>query len=700
MENKVNQYNIIIPCPRHKNKAVEYVCTHNEQHTQNLYCTTCIFKREYCQHEDDIMDLNEFLNEQRQQFRRYGLNGAPEISEALDSKKEFLQHCKDQAQHQVEVIEQHFDNLITKIVDALNQTREETIKSLETYIERFAHLYKLLEGKVKQNFQTLFFTSKFRSFEEMVKNFMPFSFESVSLMTTALRENYALQGKVNNDITFTFQEVMSMQKNQPSFDLGKFGALETQLGNWIDELQKAAPSLLSTTINNNTLPVPLNNNLIPNEQSKSIPQQLQQQQPVVVRGMTPVKIRHNFGGGGSSLAPVNQSYTKLPVSSGVDDSFRKQQNGPKRSKSTARIQSGGPTGSTTTLPMISARDISPQKEVGQYAVENINIQHLKSIETSHTRSIFTLIYIGNRFVATGSDDGLIKIWHIDQNRCFYVLRGHKAGIRSLAVLESKNLVSASWDRTIKIWETSRLFDKKEVDDHIDREQAMQLGLEDYDPSELTINCLKTLKGHMNSVLCVGVLPDGIILMSGSSDNTVRLWDTENGMLLRSMFGHMNEVICLTASRFRPLIISGSGDKTIKVWNYRTKKSLSPCLMTLTGHTGFVWSVELLRDDSTLVSGSQDNLIRVWNIDNGECLKILVGHSSQVLSLKKFKNDIIASADGEGIIRFWNVQNGSLLAIVKANRDKYAINSLDVTEDLLLVSAGTDRKIGIHAHKYF
>lgn len=692
MENKVHQYNIIIPCPRHKNKAVEYVCTHNEQHAQNLYCTTCIFKREYCQHEDDIMDLNEFLNEQRQQFRRYGLNGAPEISEALDSKKEFLQHCKDQAQQQVEVIEQHFDSLIARIVEALNQTKEETIRSLETYIERFAHLYKLLEGKVKQNFQTLFFTAKFRSFEEMVKNFMPFSYESVSLMTTALRENYALQGKVNNDITFTFQEVMSMQKNQPSFDLGKFGALEAQLGSFIDELQKAAPSLLSTTIS----PLPVGG-LAPNDQGKGIQQQ--QQQPVqVARSMTPMKIRHNFGV--SSGAPVNQSYSKLPVSSGLgDDSFRKQ-SGPKRSKSIARVQSGGPTGSTTTLPLISARDISPHKEMGQYAVENINIQHLKSIETSHTRSIFTLVYIGNRFVATGSDDGLIKIWHIDQNRCFYVLRGHKAGIRSLAVLESKNLVSASWDRTIKIWETSRLFEKKHVDDHIDREQAMQLGLEDYDPSELTINCLKTLKGHMNSVLCVGVLPDGIILMSGSSDNTVRLWDTENGMLLRSMFGHMNEVICLTAARFRPLIISGSGDKTIKVWNYRTKKSLSPCLMTLTGHTGFVWSVELLRDDSTLVSGSQDNLIRVWNIDNGECLKILVGHSSQVLSLKKFKNDIIASADGEGIIRFWNVQNGSLLAIVKANRDKYAINSLDVTEDLLLLSTGTDRKIGIHAHKYF
>jgi len=365
-----------------------------------------------------------------------------------------------------------------------------------------------------------------------------------------------------------------------------------------------------------------------------------------------------------------------------------------------RLPSGGGMPGSTSLPLISARDIHPQKEIGQYAVENINIQHLKSIETSHTRSIFSLAYIGNRFVATGSDDGLIKIWNIDQNRCVYVLRGHKAGIRSLTVLESKNLVSASWDRTIKIWETRKLFEKNEVDPHIDSEQAMQLGLDDVDPSELTIGCLRTLKGHMNSVLCVGVLPDGMILMSGSSDNTVRLWDTENGMLIRSMFGHMNEVLCLTAARFRPLIISGSGDRTIKVWNYRTKKSLSPCLMTLSGHTGFVWSVELLRDDSTLVSGSQDNLIRVWNIDNGECLKILVGHSSHVLALKKFKNDIIASADAEGILRFWNVPNGSLLAIVKANRDKNAINALDISEDSLLLSAGSDRKIAIHGHKYF
>jgi len=124
-------------------------------------------------------------------------------------------------------------------------------------------------------------------------------------MTTALRENYSLQGKVNNDIIFTFQEVMSMQKNQPSFDMGKFEALETQLKNFVDELQKTAPALLSTT---NLLPENFaSNNPVINDPNKNI-------QPV--RSLTPMKIRHKFN---VSNAPVNQSSSKALNTSGYNE---------------------------------------------------------------------------------------------------------------------------------------------------------------------------------------------------------------------------------------------------------------------------------------------------------------------------------------------------------------------------------------------
>jgi WD40 repeat protein len=63
-----------------------------------------------------------------------------------------------------------------------------------------------------------------------------------------------------------------------------------------------------------------------------------------------------------------------------------------------------------------------------------------------------------------------------------------------------------------------------------------------------------------------------------------------------------------------LIISGSGDKTIRIWDINTGK----CLKTLEGHYGWVKSV--FAKDNLVISGSNDNTIRIWDIDSGICLK--------------------------------------------------------------------------------
>ena len=55
------------------------------------------------------------------------------------------------------------------------------------------------------------------------------------------------------------------------------------------------------------------------------------------------------------------------------------------------------------------------------------------------------------------------------------------------------------------------------------------------------------------------------------------------------------------------IVSGSGDNTVRVWDAVTGEVIN----TLTGHSGYVFSVSFSPDGSRIVSGSQDN-IRVWD----------------------------------------------------------------------------------------
>lgn len=87
-------------------------------------------------------------------------------------------------------------------------------------------------------------------------------------------------------------------------------------------------------------------------------------------------------------------------------------------------------------------------------------------------------------------------------------------------------------------------------------------------------------------------------------------------------GHDDHVItCLQFCGNR--IVSGSDDNTLKVWSAVTGK----CLRTLVGHTGGVWSSQM--SANIIISGSTDRTLKVWNADNGICIHTLTGHTSTV-----------------------------------------------------------------------
>jgi WD40 repeat protein len=68
-----------------------------------------------------------------------------------------------------------------------------------------------------------------------------------------------------------------------------------------------------------------------------------------------------------------------------------------------------------------------------------------------------------------------------------------------------------------------------------------------------------------------------------------------------------------------ILASGSSDQTIKLWNIHSGE----CLRTLQGHTNRVQSVALSPDGKILASGSYDETIKVWDVKSGKCLKTLV-----------------------------------------------------------------------------
>jgi hypothetical protein len=115
------------------------------------------------------------------------------------------------------------------------------------------------------------------------------------------------------------------------------------------------------------------------------------------------------------------------------------------------------------------------------------------------------------------------------------------------------------------------------------------------------------QGHSASVLSVAFSPDGKTIVSGSADQTIRLWDLAGNPIGQPFQGHSASVWSVAFSPDGKTIVSGSADQTIRLWDLAG----NPIGQPFQGHSDSVSSVAFSPDGKTIVSGSHDHTIRLW-----------------------------------------------------------------------------------------
>ncbi len=222
-----------------------------------------------------------------------------------------------------------------------------------------------------------------------------------------------------------------------------------------------------------------------------------------------------------------------------------------------------------------------------------------------------------RLVST-SDNGDIIVWGLNQpqgDECMIVMgggrpEGHKGRVNAIRELLDGRLVSGSSDKTIKVWDLSIASDTRfqlEEDETLEGKIISR-------SVPMPIGCQETLTGHKDCVTSLLVLPDGR-LVSGSYDNTIKLWDLskpQGERCMATLTGHEGRVHTLTLLPDGRLV-SGSSDHTIKVWDLSNPGG-EPCVGTLIGHASVVTCVRVMLD-GRVVSSSADHTVKVWNLSD-------------------------------------------------------------------------------------
>ena len=270
----------------------------------------------------------------------------------------------------------------------------------------------------------------------------------------------------------------------------------------------------------------------------------------------------------------------------------------------------------------------------QITLRNLVVEHSVTQLKRHTGEVYSVAFTpdGN-WLASGGNDGIVKIWEVNTAHCLQSFRAHRGRIFKVLFHPTQPLLmSAGSDGTTRIWDiaTFRCLHTlighagwifSAAFSHDGRYLATGSDGEIKLWDAKTWQCQLTLPGHQGWVWALAFSPKDRRLASGGFDQVIRIWDVDTGQCLRSLPGHAKPISDLLYTPSGEQLLSCGRDQTIKFWHLDTGN-----VTTLEEHQGWVWSMGLLNAEikpfpkQTLISGSQDETVKLWNLETTDCFE--------------------------------------------------------------------------------
>ena len=170
------------------------------------------------------------------------------------------------------------------------------------------------------------------------------------------------------------------------------------------------------------------------------------------------------------------------------------------------------------------------------------------------------------------------------------------------------------------------------------------------------NHILTIKGHPLSTQSISFSPDGKKILTGGTDNVVRLWDITTGEQLGQAKEHSDIVRSVAYSPVGESALSGGDDRIILLWDLEKMQVIK----RFTGHTSGIRHRCLVfsKDGKSFLSGNWDGTIRLWDVESGQALVRLQAELGRVMSIAlspdgKYALSSYLSGEKQPVI-FWDL----------------------------------------------
>lgn len=303
-----------------------------------------------------------------------------------------------------------------------------------------------------------------------------------------------------------------------------------------------------------------------------------------------------------------------------------------------------------------------------------------------------------------------------QKNTLFICSGHTSRVTAVVWSpDASQLLSASYDKTIRLWDASSGKILHILRSHTDRVNAVAWSPDGKHIASASDDSLVhiwnaasrqvifTYDRHVGKVLTLAWSPDGTRLASASSDKTVQVWEVSNGRLIATYSGHAQPVYALAWSPDGKRIASGSGDRTVQIWepvkDTRTNFfvaifSLNTRPFTYRGHAQKITALAWSPDGRRIASTSNDKTMQVWDVVNGR-LGFIYHNPSSAMNAVAWSSDsrYLTAGSNDKTAQVWDAITRKSLATYSGHTG-YVTTVAWSPDRGRIASAGVDRTIQV------